>query len=97
MEIITQLQDPAIVAATMVLVGLIKDKGFIAKLPTKLVSLVISLGLFALGNVLQPSVEWVLTVEKILVVILPAIGYDYLYKPIMKPILDALTKRPPTV
>jgi hypothetical protein len=96
MEIITQLQDPALIAATMVLVGLIKDKGFLAKIPTKLVSFVISLCLLGLSNFLQPSVEWVITVEKILVVILPALGYDYIYNPIIKPIADALTKRKPT-
>jgi hypothetical protein len=96
MEILTQLQDPAIIAATMVIVGLIKDKGFLAKIPTKLVSLAVSLVLFGLSSLLEPSVEWVLNVEKILVVILPAVGYDYIYKPILKPIFDVLSKRNPT-
>jgi len=96
MEIITQLQDPTVIAATMVLVGLIKDKWIFAKIPTKIVSLVIAVLLTSISNYLQPSVEWVLTIENILIVILPALGYDYVYKPILKPILDVLTKRKPT-
>jgi hypothetical protein len=87
MEILEQLQNPTIVAATMAIVGLIKNKGFFTKVNTKLVSFVVAVLLLILNSFVNISSELVLTVENVLVVVLPAIGYDYIYAPVVKPLL----------
>jgi len=93
MEIIEQLQNPTIIAATMVVVGLIKDKSFFAKINTKLISFIVAILLLVLNSFVNVSTELVLTVENVLVVILPAIGYDYIYAPIIKPLLDLFKEK----
>jgi hypothetical protein len=93
MEIIEQLQNPLIVAATMAIVGLIKDKGFLAKVNTKIISFVVALVLLVLNSFINVSAELVVTIENVLIIILPAIGYDYIYAPILKPIFDLFKKK----
>jgi hypothetical protein len=93
MEILDQLQNPVIIAATMAIVGLIKDKWIFAKINTRLVSFVTAILLLLLNSAVSVSAELVLTIENILIVVLPAIGYDYVYVPIVKPILDLFKEK----
>jgi hypothetical protein len=93
MEILDQLQNPVIIAATMAIVGLIKDKWIFAKINTRLVSFVTAILLLLLNSAVSVSAELVLTIENILIVVLPAIGYDYVYAPIVKPILDLFKEK----
>jgi hypothetical protein len=93
MEILEQLQSPAIIAATMAIVGLIKDKWIFAKINTRLVSFVTAILLLILNSYVNVSTELVVTIENVLIVILPAIGYDYIYAPVVKPILDLFKEK----
>lgn len=93
MEILDQLQNPAIIAATMAIVGLIKDKWIFAKINTRLISFAISVLLLILNSAINVSSELILTIENVLIVVLPAVGYDYVYAPIIKPILDLFKEK----
>jgi hypothetical protein len=88
MEIINELGNPLIAAVVMVIVGLIKNLPVINKIPTRFVSFVVSLVVLTLTSVVSPSVTLLLTLENVILVILPAIGYDYIYAPFIKPIFD---------
>lgn len=93
MEILDQLQNPAIIAATMAIVGLIKDKWIFVKVNTRLISFAISVLLLILNSAINISSELILTIENVLIVVLPAVGYDYVYAPIVKPILDLFKEK----
>lgn len=88
MEIIDQLGNPLIVAVAMAIVGLIKDLPILAKIPTRVISFVVSIIVLVLSSLISPSIELLVTIENVLLVILPAVGYDYIYAPFIKPILD---------
>lgn len=88
MEIIESLGNPLVVAVAMAIVGLIKDLPILSKIPTRFVSFVVSLVVLVLSSVVSPSIELLVTIENVLLVILPAIGYDYIYAPFIKPAID---------
>ena len=90
LEIVQELQNPAIVALAMILTGLIKDQGWLKKVNTRIISVVVSVVLVLLVKSFVTSTESILIVENMIVVILPALGYDYLIKPIM----DAVNPKP---
>lgn len=92
LEIIENMQNEAIVAITLAIVGLIKDKGFLAKVNTKLISIVISAILVVLIKVVMLSETTLLVIENISLLLLPALGYDYLINPIIKPLLKKLRR-----
>lgn len=90
MEILDQFTNPVLVAAVMAIVGLIKDKWFFAKINTRFISIGVSIILIAVMRYIAPDPSIIITIENILLVILPAIGYDYIYAPVLKPIFDLL-------
>jgi hypothetical protein len=96
MEILNELQNPVLVAATMGIVQLIKDKGIFKKLPTRLVSFVLALILLILSNISNLSLEVLVTIEGVLVIILPALGFDYLVDPVLKNVFGVFKEKAPT-
>ena len=76
MELINELQNEVIIAATLVIVQLIKDKGFIAKIPTQVLSVVVSFALIVLARYLVFPVEYWQLFDTVAVLILPSATYD---------------------
>jgi MFS-type transporter involved in bile tolerance (Atg22 family) len=93
MEIFEQFTDPILIAAVMAIVGLIKDRWIFRKINTKFISVGISIILVTVLKFVTPSPELVVTIEDLLLIVLPAVGYDYIYQPIVKPILDLFRKK----
>jgi hypothetical protein len=90
---LAMLTEPAIVALVMAIVGLIKDKGMFEKIDTRLISLVVSAIVVALIMFVAIPDATIGVLEIILLIILPALGYDYLYDPIIRPFLDLKRNR----
>lgn len=88
MEILKQFANPLLIAAVMAIVGIIKDRWFFAKMDTKLISVIVSVVLIAILQFISPDPELIITIENVLLIILPALGYDYLYEPVLKPVFD---------
>lgn len=101
MEILELFKNEMIIAATFAIVELLKQnevlKGKLLfnkiKLDDyKLVSLLTSLVLILLVKNLSLSEETILLTENVVLLVLPSLGYDYFYKPLVKPILDLFKK-----
>lgn len=92
LELIEQFQNESILAASLAVVGLIKDKGFLAKIDTRLISVVVTGLLIAFVNYVVVPANAVTLFETLALVVLPSFGYDYFVNPILKPIFDLFKK-----
>jgi len=92
LELIEQFQNESILAASIAIVGLIKDKGFLAKIDTRLISVVVTGLLIAFVNFVVVPENAVTIFETLALVVLPSFGYDYFVNPIVKPIFDLFKK-----
>jgi hypothetical protein len=97
MEFIELFKNEVIVAATLAIVELLKSKNLlkgktlfkVIKLDDyKLVSLVVSAILIIVVKHVLLSENTVLFLDNAALLVLPSLGYDYLYKPFVKPILN---------
>ena len=91
-EFIEQFKNESILAASLAVVGLIKDKGFLAKIDTRLISVVVTGLLIAFVNFVVVPENAVTIFETLALVVLPSFGYDYFVNPIVKPIFDLFKK-----
>jgi hypothetical protein len=88
LELISQFQNESILAASIAIVGLIKDKGFLAKVDTRLISVATTVLLILLVNYVVIPDNAITIVESLMLIVLPSFGYDYLINPVIKPIFD---------
>lgn len=95
MEFLQSLTSEAIIVATIAITGFIKNKGWLLKIDTRLISLIVAVLLVLLSTYLNLS-EQLVTLENALVIIAPAFGYDYLVNPIytqvIQPIINLFKK-----
>jgi len=92
LEIIEQIQNEAIVTLTLAIVALIKDKGVLAKVNTRLISLVVSVVLVVAIKYIAIGDTALLVIENVALIVLPSFGYDYLIDPIIKPLIEKFKK-----
>jgi len=76
LELIEQLQNEVIIAASLVIVELIKDKAFLAKIPTQVLSVVVSLLLIIASRYLVFPVEYWQAFDTVAIMVLPSAIYD---------------------
>jgi hypothetical protein len=88
LELISQFQNESILSASIAIVGLIKDKGFLAKVDTRLISVATTVLLILLVNYVVIPDNAITIVESLMLIVLPSFGYDYLINPVIKPIFD---------
>jgi len=93
LEIIEQIQNEAIVTLTLAIVALIKDKGVLAKVNTRLISLVVSVVLVVAIKYIAIGDTALLVIENVALIVLPSFGYDYFVNPVLKPIFDLFKKK----
>lgn len=93
MELLSELHIATVVAATLGITQLIKDKWIFAKIKTKLLSVIITAILLVASSFITIGEETLVTINTLLVVILPSLGFDYLYDPILKPLLEVFKKK----
>jgi hypothetical protein len=88
LELISQFQNESILTASIAIVALIKDKGFLAKVDTRLISVAVTALLIILVNYVVIPTNAITIVESLMLIVLPSFGYDYLINPVIKPIFD---------
>lgn len=93
MELLSELHIATVIVATLGITELIKDKWIFAKIKTKLLSFIITVVLLVASTFISISDETLITVNTLLVGILPSLGFDYLYQPVIKPIIDLFKKK----
>ena len=76
LELINELQNEVIIVTTLVIVQLIKDKGWLKKFPTQLLSVLISFALILLSKYLVFPVEYWEAFDTVAVMVLPSATYD---------------------
>lgn len=96
------LYSELIIVATLSIVEFIKNSGVLKgkklfdkiKLDNyRLVSLVIATSLLIFVDNISISQESLFMIENLFLIVLPSLGYDYIYNPIIKPILDLFRKK----
>ena len=92
-EFIEQFKNESILAASLAVVGLIKDKGFLAKIDTRLISVVVTGLLITFVNFVVVPENAVTIFETLALVVLPSFGYDYFVNPVLKLIFDLFKKK----
>lgn len=101
MEFIELFKNEMIIAATLGIVELLKQyevlkgKKLFGKINLedyRLISLAISALLIIAVKNLAIQEETLMVIENALLLVLPSLGYDYIYKPLIKPILDLFKK-----
>jgi hypothetical protein len=89
-EFVNELQNPMIVAVALIITELIKNQGWLQKIDTRAISLVVSALLVIIVKAVLIPADTLMAIENLILLILPSIGWDYLYKPVIKPIIDML-------
>jgi hypothetical protein len=101
MEFLELFKNELIITATLSIVELLKkyeilkDKKLLGKISLddyKLVSLLISVVLIIIVKNFAIEEETLMVIENAFILILPSLGYDYLYNPLIKPILKLIKK-----
>jgi hypothetical protein len=93
MELLSELHIATVIIATLGITELIKDKWIFVKIKTRLLSLIITVTLLILSSFLTISDGTLITINTLLVGILPSIGFDYIYEPVIKPLLEVFKKK----
>lgn len=93
MELLSELHIATVVFATLGITELIKDKWVFAKIKTRLLSFIISVVLLVVTYFVSFSNETLITINTILVGVLPSLGYDYIYEPVIKPLIEIFKKK----
>lgn len=93
MELLSELHIATVVLATLGITELIKDKWIFAKIKTRLLSFIITVVLLVITYFVSFSNETLITVNTILVGVLPSLGYDYIYEPVIKPLIEIFKKK----
>ena len=88
LEFVNELQNPMIVAVALIITELIKNQGWLQKIDTRAISLVVSALLVIIVKAVLIPADTLMAIENLILLILPSIGWDYLYKPVIKPIID---------
>lgn len=93
LEIVNELQNPLIVAIALFITDLIKNQGWLEKVDSRLISIIVSaLVVILVKTVVVPS-DTLLAIENLSLLVLPSLGYDYLYAPIIKPLISLFRNR----
>lgn len=93
MEILSELHIATVVIASLGITEFIKDKWIFAKMKTRLVSFILTVVLLVASSFLTISDEVLLSINTLLLGILPSLGFDYLYEPVFKPLLEIFKKK----
>jgi hypothetical protein len=93
MELLSELHIATVVVATLGITELIKDKWIFAKIKTRLLSFIITVILIVASSFITIAEETLMTINTLLVGILPSLGFDYLYEPILKPLMEVFKKK----
>lgn len=88
LEFVNEIQNPMIVAVALIITELVKNQGWFKTIDARLISIVVSALLVAVVKSVIIPADTLLAVENLIILILPSLGYDYLYKPVIKPIID---------
>jgi hypothetical protein len=93
LELISQFSNEAILAASIAITGWIKDKGYLAKVDTRLISVVVTAILIAFTHYVVIPDAAITIFESFALLVLPSFGYDYFVNPIVKPIFELFKKK----
>jgi uncharacterized membrane protein len=93
MELLSELHIATVIIATLGITELIKDKWIFTKIKTRLLSFIITVILLTLSSFVSISNEALLTMNTILIGILPSLGFDYFYEPVIKPLIELFKKK----
>lgn len=88
LEFVNEIQNPAIVAIAVIITEFVKNQGWLKTIDTRLISIIVSALLVAVVKSVIIPADTLLAIDNLVVLILPSLGYDYLYKPLIKPIID---------
>lgn len=93
LDLILEFHNETILAASIAIVGYIKDKGFLKKIDTRLISVLTTALLIVLVNYVVIPSNYISNFEILALIVLPSFGYDYFVNPIFKPIFDLFKKK----
>lgn len=92
LEIVNELQNPLVVAIAIFVTNLVKDQGSLAKVDSRLISIVVSAFVVILVKTVIVPADTLLAVDNLALLVLPSLGYDYLYDPLIKPLISLFRK-----
>lgn len=83
LELIAELQNEVVIGATLIIVQLIKNQGWLKRFPTQVLSVLVSFILIILAKYVVFSPEYWSAFDTIAVMVLPSATYD-IYKRLSK-------------